>query len=220
MPQPGNPQTLNRYSYANANPVKYTDPSGHDVDCGIGICQHPIKNVTELEKKRFAQAIEKEAGGFRRSPVQDDAFKLVANGVANRMEARGGNQGSITDALTDAIDAFNPNKGGSFENSGLPEPDRYTLDFVGDVIKCVTPDTINRAQFFVGRGQWYKQAIEAYPDLAPQDALTEYINRVKEDNSDMISVEYTNSRDETQGLYAYREYPPPDVKAEEKEEKK
>ncbi len=29
MPQPGNPQALNRYSYALNNPVKYNDPSGH-----------------------------------------------------------------------------------------------------------------------------------------------------------------------------------------------
>jgi RHS repeat-associated protein len=29
VPQPGNPQSLNRYSYAANNPVKYRDPSGH-----------------------------------------------------------------------------------------------------------------------------------------------------------------------------------------------
>ena len=29
MPEPGNPQALNRYSYGDNNPVGYTDPSGH-----------------------------------------------------------------------------------------------------------------------------------------------------------------------------------------------
>jgi RHS repeat-associated protein len=30
---PGDPQTLNRYSYARSNPLRYTDPTGHSV-CG------------------------------------------------------------------------------------------------------------------------------------------------------------------------------------------
>ena len=29
MPEPGNPQALNRYAYVTNNPVRYTDPSGH-----------------------------------------------------------------------------------------------------------------------------------------------------------------------------------------------
>ena len=29
VPEPGNPQSLNRYTYVSNNPVKYTDPSGH-----------------------------------------------------------------------------------------------------------------------------------------------------------------------------------------------
>jgi len=29
IPQPGDPQSLNRYTYAKNNPVSYTDPSGH-----------------------------------------------------------------------------------------------------------------------------------------------------------------------------------------------
>jgi RHS repeat-associated protein len=36
VPEPGNPQSLNRFAYGLNNPVKYRDPSGHDVDCGIG----------------------------------------------------------------------------------------------------------------------------------------------------------------------------------------
>ena len=32
IPQPGNPQSLNRYSYTLGNPLKYRDPSGHWVE--------------------------------------------------------------------------------------------------------------------------------------------------------------------------------------------
>jgi hypothetical protein len=33
VPSPGNPQSLNRYSYGYNNPVKYQDPTGHDAIC-------------------------------------------------------------------------------------------------------------------------------------------------------------------------------------------
>ncbi len=36
MPEPGNPQTLNRYSYALNNPLRYNDPSGHVQQCMEG----------------------------------------------------------------------------------------------------------------------------------------------------------------------------------------
>ncbi|MDY7079681.1 MAG: RHS repeat-associated core domain-containing protein [Chloroflexota bacterium] len=29
VPEPGNPQSLNRYSYVSGNPLRYIDPSGH-----------------------------------------------------------------------------------------------------------------------------------------------------------------------------------------------
>jgi hypothetical protein len=29
VPEPGNPQSLNRYSYVNNNPIRYNDPTGH-----------------------------------------------------------------------------------------------------------------------------------------------------------------------------------------------
>ena len=33
VPRPGDPQSLNRYAYGLNNPLKYTDPTGHDVAC-------------------------------------------------------------------------------------------------------------------------------------------------------------------------------------------
>jgi RHS repeat-associated protein len=37
LPDPYNPQALNRYSYAQNNPVRYTDPSGHYIESGIDL---------------------------------------------------------------------------------------------------------------------------------------------------------------------------------------
>ena len=70
VPQAGDPQALNRYSYVGNNPLKYTDPPGHcwgaasgarslpsyDVTCGnldmaLTIVQHPNANAAE---KAFA----------------------------------------------------------------------------------------------------------------------------------------------------------------------
>jgi len=31
VPNPGDPQSLNRYSYAGNNPVRYSNPSGHAI---------------------------------------------------------------------------------------------------------------------------------------------------------------------------------------------
>jgi len=33
---PGGVQGYDRYAYVNNNPLRYTDPSGHSVDCGLG----------------------------------------------------------------------------------------------------------------------------------------------------------------------------------------
>ena len=34
VPSPGNPQSLNRFSYVRNNPLKFIDPTGHGEDCG------------------------------------------------------------------------------------------------------------------------------------------------------------------------------------------
>jgi pyocin large subunit-like protein len=37
VPEPGNPQSLNRYSYALNNPVRYSDPSGHYFESPVDV---------------------------------------------------------------------------------------------------------------------------------------------------------------------------------------
>jgi len=37
VPDPANPQSLNRYAYVLSNPLRYTDPSGHALEDGYGI---------------------------------------------------------------------------------------------------------------------------------------------------------------------------------------
>jgi RHS repeat-associated protein len=44
VPGAGNPASFNRYAYVLNSPLKYTDPTGHDVDCerGDGACRRQV----------------------------------------------------------------------------------------------------------------------------------------------------------------------------------
>ncbi|WP_440948215.1 RHS repeat-associated core domain-containing protein [Methanosarcina sp. T3] len=58
LPDPYNPQALNRYAYALNNPVKYTDPTGHFVDVLVDAAAYSCNLVTrskiETEKRCFS----------------------------------------------------------------------------------------------------------------------------------------------------------------------
>ncbi len=57
VPDPGDPQSLNRYSYAGNNPVRYTDPSGHCIpdECpGAPDVSYPGE-ATGLRGEAYAQ---------------------------------------------------------------------------------------------------------------------------------------------------------------------
>ena len=83
VPDPTNPQTLNRYTYALNNPVKYTDPSGHDTECAIGESGCHFKS----RKLRDAQQLVSEqiVGGGNQTwdeltPEQRDDLSLLSPG--------------------------------------------------------------------------------------------------------------------------------------------
>jgi len=53
---PGNPQALDRYSYALDNPLRYTDPTGHDA-CDQFLLCGPFRNVFKLFFKLIGDEI-------------------------------------------------------------------------------------------------------------------------------------------------------------------
>jgi hypothetical protein len=52
VPNPNNPQALNRYSYCYNNPLKYIDPTGHEVDINginVAILDLPLQELIYCE---------------------------------------------------------------------------------------------------------------------------------------------------------------------------
>ena len=60
VPEPGNPQALNRYSYSANNPLRFIDPSGHRFECGAqgGECSNDTyyAGFSVLDRRPWVQA--------------------------------------------------------------------------------------------------------------------------------------------------------------------
>ena len=82
VPEPGDPQSLNRYAYTLNNPVKYNDPSGHrwveDNDANpcrvVGGCE-AIRNEGYIEHPQIL----KQQASKRIEPVRNYAKEFVGN---------------------------------------------------------------------------------------------------------------------------------------------
>ncbi len=66
VPQPFNPQSLNRYTYALNNPIRYNDPTGHWIDEGCGTGGGGVQGVTCQEQMEVLEA----AGEMAVEPVR------------------------------------------------------------------------------------------------------------------------------------------------------
>jgi RHS repeat-associated protein len=101
VPQPENPQTLNRFAYVNNNPVRYTDPSGHCIWdlCiveGIGLVE-----LAALGGAAFLTAYYYGPGSAeRRAALVTNIGSLLPDSV--KYESKTGSSASVNNALSHA----------------------------------------------------------------------------------------------------------------------
>ena len=72
VPQPGNPGSLNRYSYTQNNPLRYTDPSGHFVEDDIPLLCPGCKTWEDVKRyylKLYGDKIGAEAYSMLSNPL-------------------------------------------------------------------------------------------------------------------------------------------------------
>lgn len=97
IPDPGNPQDLNRYSYAGNNPLKYTDPTGHCMELGISPipCSYVAQKVAERGPSVWQQI---QALAVQYGPTLTQFAAQVQHPIANqlaRMSSSGTSPGGL-----------------------------------------------------------------------------------------------------------------------------
>ncbi len=84
VPNPANPQSWNRFSYVNNNPLKYRDPSGHALECGLlgedcgGESPHPLSLPQPLEIILPSEANVEYRPGYPPCPHGSDSREAFA----------------------------------------------------------------------------------------------------------------------------------------------
>ena len=98
---PGNPQALNRYSYVNNNPLKYSDPNGHWYVTNKGQAQDLLDRVNDA--LRDLRAIKGDAEGS-----QDLMASIVGSLISDLMGIlqlpMDGSAGNIIEQMISSVD--------------------------------------------------------------------------------------------------------------------
>ena len=79
VPEPGNPQSYNRYAYVRNNPMNFTDPSGHMVSDG---CDLDGCDLTQLERRQSILAYGKVLIGSRKDASDVDLLAQLMDFAA------------------------------------------------------------------------------------------------------------------------------------------
>jgi hypothetical protein len=114
VPSPGNPQSLNRYSYVLGNPLKYVDPSGHDwnniVDFWAGAGYQWAYSTLEghslglmsPESRKWMDSLAVDSDSFREGRILGGGIVFVqgvVEGVAGGLTFLGGVGGGAATCL-------------------------------------------------------------------------------------------------------------------------
>jgi len=145
IPDPGNPQDWNRYSYVRDNPLKYTDPTGHWA-CGDYYDTGCVETFAEAGAMMRSTGMNALAGGKTTLPI-----------VARKdwgQYAPGDNPGNFSD---EDRETYDPNNefGGYYEYPGnlADTLDSAVIHHVGDGGVTNSPQAIENAHM-VGLGHY------------------------------------------------------------------
>ena len=81
VPEPGNPQALNRYSYVLNNPLRYTDPTGYFVDEDIPLLCHVCRTWDDVRAhylRRYGSELGEMAYSLLKNPAVTFASIMFA----------------------------------------------------------------------------------------------------------------------------------------------
>jgi len=142
VPNPKKPQSLNRYSYCHNNPLRYTDPTGHQ---GSDATMVTVPGIMGQMALQTAQA----CGYTNYSIVGSSPGGGSSGGSGNTVTTTTGNAGTTTTSQTSATGADSnlPVSGGNSPGVNTPTTPQPTIPATPMFTPTPTP-TPERVEFF------------------------------------------------------------------------